>query len=129
MSHLVASAPPHDSVFALPQSLPSYGACDASVPSCGRRAKRRSGRAQLAQNRAEAPGFVAASLLDDSVIALLPETLPAPPPASAREDDVGGSAERPGGEEELPAKGPARRVWPSIRLQVGPSLAWRRAWC
>lgn len=91
------------------------------------RAERRLGRAQLAQNRAEAPGFVAASLLDDSVIAL-PETLPARPPASAYEDDVGG-AERLGVEEELPAKGPARRVWPSIRLQVGPSLVWRLARC
>lgn len=70
---------------------------------------------------------MAASLLDDSVIAL-PETLPARPPASAYEDDVGG-AERLGVEEELPAKGPARRVWPSIRLQVGPSLVWRLARC
>jgi len=72
---------------------------------------------QLAQHRAEAPGFVAASLLDDSVVAL---PAPAPVPGGA-----GGAAGRPDAArlaEEIPAKGPARRLWPVLRLPV-PSLA------
>ena len=66
---------------------------------------------QLAQLRAEAPGFVAASLLDDSVVAL-PQTVPAPAPPAAAGAGAAGSAA-----ETLPAKGPARRSWP-LRLQV-----------
>ena len=73
--------------------------------------------AQLAQLRSEAPGFVAASLLDDSVVAL-PLTVPAPAPPAAPAPSAGatGSAAPPVA-ETLPAKGPARRSWP-IRLQV-----------
>ena len=66
---------------------------------------------QLAQLRAEAPGFVAASLLDDSVVAL-PRTVTAPAPPAAAGAGAAGSAA-----EALPAKGPARRSWP-LRLQV-----------
>lgn len=71
--------------------------------------------AQLAQQSAEAPGFVAASLLDDSVVAL-PRTVPAPaPPAAAGAGAAGSAASAVA--ETLPAKGPARRSWP-LRLQV-----------
>ncbi|KAK9837252.1 hypothetical protein WJX81_001866 [Elliptochloris bilobata] len=104
----------------LPSALVTH-VVQAGLPGNIRAVARRA--EELAQHRAEAPGFVAASLLDDSVVAL-PITLAAPaaPAAVPAADAVAAEALRACTEEKLPAKGPARRPWPTIRLQV-PSLA------
>lgn len=60
---------------------------------------------QTARARQEAPRFIAGALKDDSVVSGIPGV--------QRRDFKG---------EVLPAKGPARAPWPTLRLQVSKVL-------